>query len=214
MRSDLSNYYAYDLDSFRYISHYGIKGQKWGIRRYQNPDGTRTAEGRKRAKQEYKEDNKNAYEYGREATIYDRAYGYALKNKQKAQKRYDKKQTERRAMKKKIADDIEASLREKKVLSQAKVQEHYNELIKKYGKEAISDIKYDKNGHINEKVNTGKDWAKAYVESMAALAISTAVGAPFTFIYVPGSANTKGYQVYSDEKLNRTYDERKNRKKS
>lgn len=31
-----------------FLMHYGIKGQKWGIRRYQNPDGTLTAEGRKR----------------------------------------------------------------------------------------------------------------------------------------------------------------------
>ncbi len=31
-----------------YIQHYGIKGMKWGVRRYQNKDGTLTAEGKKR----------------------------------------------------------------------------------------------------------------------------------------------------------------------
>lgn len=31
-----------------YISHHGILGQKWGKRRYQNPDGTLTEEGKKR----------------------------------------------------------------------------------------------------------------------------------------------------------------------
>ena len=31
-----------------YLMHYGIKGQKWGIRRYQNPDGTLTEEGKAR----------------------------------------------------------------------------------------------------------------------------------------------------------------------
>lgn len=33
-----------------YLAHHGIKGQKWGIRRYQNPDGTRTPEGIERYK--------------------------------------------------------------------------------------------------------------------------------------------------------------------
>ena len=28
-----------------YLMHHGIKGQKWGIRRYQNPDGSLTPEG-------------------------------------------------------------------------------------------------------------------------------------------------------------------------
>lgn len=30
------------------LQHHGIKGQRWGVRRYQNPDGTLTAEGRQR----------------------------------------------------------------------------------------------------------------------------------------------------------------------
>lgn len=31
-----------------YLCHHGIKGQKWGVRRFQNPDGTRTEAGKKR----------------------------------------------------------------------------------------------------------------------------------------------------------------------
>ena len=54
------------------LYHHGIKGMKWGVRRYQNPDGTLTAEGIRR--------------YG--ATGAD--YLDAKKNKKNAQKEYNK----------------------------------------------------------------------------------------------------------------------------
>lgn len=37
------------------LYHFGIKGQKWGIRRYENYDGTYTKAGLQRYKQTYKE---------------------------------------------------------------------------------------------------------------------------------------------------------------
>ena len=36
------------MSTYGYLAHHGIKGQKWGIRRYQNPDGSLTAEGQRR----------------------------------------------------------------------------------------------------------------------------------------------------------------------
>ena len=37
------------------LKHHGIQGQKWGVRRYQNADGTRTAAGKKRYNTRYVE---------------------------------------------------------------------------------------------------------------------------------------------------------------
>lgn len=42
------------LDRTEYINHHGIKGQKWGVRRYQNPDGSLTSAGKKRISKKYK----------------------------------------------------------------------------------------------------------------------------------------------------------------
>ena len=36
------------LDVGDFLAHHGIKGQKWGVRRFQNPDGSLTEEGKKR----------------------------------------------------------------------------------------------------------------------------------------------------------------------
>lgn len=47
-----------------YLCHHGIKGQKWGIRRFQNPDGTLTEEGKARYytdKGELTEEGSKAY---------------------------------------------------------------------------------------------------------------------------------------------------------
>lgn len=36
------------IDSGAYISHHGIRGQKWGVRRFRNEDGSLTDAGKKR----------------------------------------------------------------------------------------------------------------------------------------------------------------------
>lgn len=48
-----------------YLSHYGIQGQKWGVRRFQNEDGTYTEEGKNR----YRQVPEGKTRYGRGKTV-------------------------------------------------------------------------------------------------------------------------------------------------
>ena len=42
----MNDYLEYRIKYSNELYHYGVKGQKWGIRRYQNPNGTLTEEGK------------------------------------------------------------------------------------------------------------------------------------------------------------------------
>ena len=44
----MNRYVYFRKQEKNYLMHHGIKGQKWGVRRYQNEDGTLTEEGKKR----------------------------------------------------------------------------------------------------------------------------------------------------------------------
>lgn len=61
-------YITSEQNQNNYIAHHGVKGQRWGIRRYQNEDGTLTSAGQKRYTKELAayEKRLDRYEKGRE----------------------------------------------------------------------------------------------------------------------------------------------------
>ena len=74
-----------------YLSHHGIKGQKWGVRRYQNADGSLTEAGKKR---EYKKSLRSDKKIRRDMELeaYDSARfanAYSIKSKSYS-KKYEK----------------------------------------------------------------------------------------------------------------------------
>jgi len=69
------DYVYYAVDYSDSLAHHGIKGQKWGLRRFQNPDGTWTNAGKARR-------NKGAGQVLREVRLKSskRAYNRAITN--------------------------------------------------------------------------------------------------------------------------------------
>lgn len=60
------------MEDITYLAHFGIKGQRWGVRRYQNEDGSLTPAGEKRYR---KEAAKDAKEYARAKMYYGEGAG-------------------------------------------------------------------------------------------------------------------------------------------
>ena len=76
-----------------YLSHHGILGMKWGIRRYQNDDGTLTAVGKKRygnAETEFSELNAARKEYEQSKDYYMKKTAAGLLYNRKATDRLNK----------------------------------------------------------------------------------------------------------------------------
>lgn len=199
------------------LYHYGVLGMKWGVRRYQNADGSLTSEGRKRARQEYKQDNKDAYEFGRNATIYGHATAKSMKRtiklENKLSKKYEKDpegtKHSTQALRKKwdASSETTAQLAKQYADSKSKAEEHCKSLIDKYGKEAVSSIRYkdvklpkgeyspSRFKTMNEETNSIRTYAVTGGVSAVSAALMIMGVTPMSMIMTPTTASQKGSQM-------------------
>lgn len=132
------------------LQHWGIKGQKWGIRRYQNSDGTLTAAGQKRY-------NKEMEKVKKEAAKVKEAEKIAA-NKKKTQAKIDKlnsKKQELEDRKNALEDEKKAAEIERKKQEEAEsVEERRERLLKSTdAKELYKNKDLLTSAELNERIN-------------------------------------------------------------
>lgn len=137
------------------LAHHGVKGMHWGIRRYQNPDGSLTAAGRKRVE---KSDRRKVREARFESKAIDKERNFTERKLRKAEKKYNKIKDSSKDTKRNRKIEAEYDVAKKLDEKVAKKQsEQYkkaisltNDYIKQYGDKKLKDLRLDKNGRIDD----------------------------------------------------------------
>ena len=120
------------------LYHYGIKGQKWGVRRFQNKDGSLTVKGRQRYSTEIMGESKKLLDKANEAV----GKGKNISNEigKVAQKEFDKKYN--KEIKRSLSEMSDAELRA--IVNRLNMEERYTQVMQsrapKLGKNKVDEI--------------------------------------------------------------------------
>ena len=119
-----------DLNGDGYLRHHGILGMKWGVRRYQNKDGSLTSSGKKRYNVDVEGAKKKIQDAEKEVEKRVLAYqysGYKGKQREKLNKAIDYLDwTKDKLSSEKIKNDLNKDYREKSKRRLA-LEEHYKD---------------------------------------------------------------------------------------
>lgn len=175
-RASSSMYHiAYSGDE---LYHYGVAGMKWGVRRYQNEDGSLTEAGRARQARKYSRElnakDKSTVRIKRTVKEADQAAYYLERRADKTKSASKKVEYKTKAEKKRN------SVNEERKAIEAKKKE-IDDLVEKIKKEGYS-VKSDE---IFRSSNTGADYAKDLLIDAASVSIATLVGIPYAPIIAP-----------------------------
>lgn len=158
-----------------FLAHHGIKGQKWGVRRYQNAGGTWTSLGKQRRREEY------GGESSEKKVKYDKVFAPILKNG----KDKDKISPAEKAFSetKKIAENSKTISKTIEKAQKSKVDRDTKTLSDEELKKRIARLRLEKEYDqlSDEDTRKGKIAAEDVLNSIGALA---AIGASVTSIYV------------------------------
>lgn len=138
------------------LTHHGVKGMKWGVRRYQNPDGSLTPAGQKRyAKRIAKAAKRNSYgarEKLQEDIAYDLGNRMGIPGSSKIRSHISNIKTKREALVKELSDPSNEVGEGNPLPKPAKkafgeymraCDQAANDILGQYGDMPVSKIKYD-----------------------------------------------------------------------
>lgn len=173
------------------LYHSGVKGQKWGQRRYQNPDGTLTAEGKKR----YRKDSIKRRNLEEKATMSARIYVDRKRRLEKQTTKYNNlkdkgRDTSRAEAKLENARKAEKYWKSHNTEARKELEDHVSRMTKTYKNKKIRDVPYANTAYgkqVAGKVLNKKDFA----ESAISTAVGTALLLPtfgMAFVSVPSSS--------------------------
>lgn len=171
------------------LYHYGVQGMKWGVRRYQNEDGSLTDAGRSR----------QARKYSRELNKMDKStirVKRTVKEAESTAAGFEQRAKRSRNAAKKMEFEARAKNTRNSVNEERKLiennQKKIDDLVKQIQKEGYTVNSRD----VRRFSNRGSDYAKMALIDAMAVSFATLGGIPYTPILIPGhTVEGKKYKV-------------------